>query len=314
MRRAQHTGHAHRTGDAPRIGDAPSAPAPSHLVDAHVHLMTPGRTASGLRWIRKVVPDYGALPEGVTADELLQDLEAAGAEAVFSFFYPLRGGESHAINRWQREFADRHPGVVPFASVHAEDEDPAGVVAQALGSLDLAGLKLHPYVQNLDPLDPRLAPALTATQDAGRPLVVHTGFARFYDREPLTEAVFELARRYPRLRVVLAHLVYPDLPLRAWPERLARFPNLYLDATNVLSLAPPGTPDGDALSALLERYSERFVFGSDYPMGMAYPVGKLYPLARAIAPGREALENLCWRTAASLVGPRYLPPALRPPR
>jgi len=289
----------------------------AHLIDAHVHLMTPERTASGIRWIRRVVPDYQALPETTTAVEVLAHVEAAGAEVVFSLFYPLRGGESRRINRWHSRFAGwaaRRPGggakVVAFASVHPDDDDPGRVAEEALGTLDLAGLKLHPYVQRLDPLDPRLSPALAAAQESGRPLIIHTGFAAFYGQPDLAAAVFALAERYPRLRIVAAHLLYPELPLGAWPRYLERYPNLYLDATNVLSVAGPGTPDGESLARLLDVWSHRFVFGSDHPMGMAYPVDKLYTLARAAVPTDRAREDLLWRTAAGLVERRRLPEAL----
>ncbi len=278
--------------------------------------MKPDRTASGIRWIRKVVPDYQALPETTTALDVLDELGRAGAETVWSLYYPLQGGESREINRWHGDLATaaaqdpRRPAVVPFGSVHAEDEDPAAVVAEALGDLDLAGLKLHPYVERLDPLDRRLGPALEVVQESGRPLVIHTGFAAFYGLPPLREALFELAGRYPRLPLVVAHLLYPDFPVAAWPEHLERHPNLYLDATNVFAVAGPGTPDGGALTRLLAGWSHRFTFGSDHPMGMAYPVGKLFRTARAMAPGPDALEDLLWRTAARLTEPRRLPAAL----
>ncbi len=66
-----------------------------------------------------------------------------------------------------------------------------------------------------------------------------------------------------------AHCLYPDLPPAEWPGFLERYPNLILDATNVLSVLEAGTPDREAFQALLDRYRRRFVFGTDYPMGMA---------------------------------------------
>jgi len=292
----------------PEAIEAAAQGQPRHLIDPHVHLMTPGRTASGIRWIRRVVPQYRDLPEDTPSERLLEHLRAAGVELVFNHFYPLHGGESEAINRWQAELASRHPDVVAFASVHAEDDDPARVVSSAFEDLDLAGLKLHPYVQGLDPLDSRLRPALDLVEESGRPLFLHTGFSEFYGARSLVEAVEELARSHPRLRLVVAHLLYPDLPLGAWPERLERHPNLYLDATNVLSLVRPGTPEGDDFAALLTRWSRRTLFGSDYPMGMDYPVSRLYPLAQDLAPDQDSLEDVSWRTAACLVESRRLPP------
>jgi hypothetical protein len=272
--------------------------------------MTPGRTASGIRWIRRAVPEYEALDTTAGAEELLGHLLGAGAEAVFSLFYPLAPGQSRAINLWQSELAARHPEVIAFASVHAGDDNPGEIVEDALDRLDLAGLKLHPYVQKIDPLDPRLTPALTAASDRGRPCILHTGFSEWYGAGSLAGHIPRLADLHPDLKIVVAHLLYADLPLARWPLWLERHPNLYLDATNVLSLGYPGTADGDALAALLAEWSHRFTYGSDYPMGMAYPVEKLYRLPPGIAPHPEALEDLSWRTAARLVEPRRLPPAL----
>lgn len=276
--------------------------SPRHRIDAHVHIMTHRRVRGGIKWVRPVAPDYCNLSLDVTTEELLNHLEEEGVEAFFNFFYPLKPGESEEINQWHRNFTDSCPKAIPFASLHAGDENKGAIVSQAFDRQGFAGFKFHPYIQGFSILDNRLTRVFEELQERQRPVVIHTGFAEFYQLPSMVEDTRELLRRYPRLCLVVAHMLYPDLPLEDWPALLDEYPNLYLDTTNTLVYCQPGSPEGERLQKLMVSHSSRLVFGTDFPMGTLYPTGKIHEIATLLCPDQNSLENLMWRTACRIIG------------
>ncbi|MCR4399725.1 MAG: amidohydrolase family protein [Syntrophomonadaceae bacterium] len=285
---------------------------PAFLIDAHVHLMTEPRAASAVRWAQRLVPGYQP-PRDHSPAALLQELSLAGADACFNLFYPLRPGESDAIHAWQAGFARSNPRVIPFASVHVADEDPAATACAAMDGLGMAGIKLHPYVQGFNLLDRRLDRLYGLVQERQWPLLVHTGFAEFYRQPSMCDEFLEFLRRYPAMRSVPVHMLYPDLDLRAWPDLLERYPGLVLDVTNTVVLAAHHPADAQALVDLLATYSSRMLLGSDFPLAVDNSLPRIYQTALELCPHQQAAEDLCWRSAVALVGrhrfPFLLPPA-----
>lgn len=277
-------------------------PSPRHRIDAHVHIMTHRRVRGGIKWVRPVAPDYHNLSLDVTTEELLAHLEEEGIEAFFNFFYPLKPGESEDVNRWHRDFADSCPKAVPFASLHAGDENKGSVISQALDRQRFAGFKFHPYIQGFSVLDDRLARVFDELQDRQCPVVIHTGFAEFYQQPSMVEDTRELLRRYPRLHLVVSHMLYPDMPLEDWPALLDEYPDLYLDTTNTLVYCQPGSRDSGHMQQLIASYSSRLVFGTDFPIGTLYPTGKIHRIAALLCPDQNSLDDLMWRTACRIIG------------
>jgi len=278
-----------------------------HLIDGHVHIMTQRRIKGGIRWMQQLAPKHKMLDPETTAEELIGHLRRAGVEAFFNYFYPLSPGESREINRWQRDMADRHPGLLPFASLHPDDQDKAGIIKEALEELDFPGFKFHPYIQQFGLLDREMELIYERLEEADRPVVLHTGFAEFYGLPSLTADFRELLRRHPGMKIVTAHMLYPELPLEELADLAENYPNLYLDATNIFWLCRPDTPEEEKMRDFIKRFSRRMLFGTDYPMSMTIPVEKLYTQGYTICPDRESLEDLFWRTAARLVGKKRLP-------
>jgi len=278
--------------------------SPAQIIDAHVHIMTPRRIRGGIRWIRKAISEYYNLPLEVTAEELVRHMQEAGVKAFFNYFYPLQPGESQEINRWQKEMALCCPGFVPFASLHPGDSAKEEIVREALSDPVFAGFKFHPYIQQFDPLDDRMTKVYSLLEKAGCLTTLHTGFSVFYQLPSQAGSILEFLRRYPGLKVIAAHMLSPDLPLEEIGEIALAYPNLYLDATNILwwyqKYAPYRT---ETLKQFIQQFSSRMVFGTDYPMGMTYPVRDLYVHAFSLCPTQEAAEDLFWRTAYRLLPP-----------
>lgn len=273
---------------------------PTFICDAHVHVMTRVRIRGGIRWMKRAFPDY-FLSEEITEEDILNEMKLAGVKAFFNYFYPLKPGESKELNAWQRDFARREPRAIPFASLHAGDPEKKEIIRQALDEEGLFGFKFHPYVQGFRLSDPAMEEVYGELAERGCPVIFHTGFSEFYELPSVHKELQMVLERFPHLTVVAAHMVFPDVPFSKIFGWLDKYPRLYLDATNVFAnLKGPNSDEGEKLVCLLEKYSKKVVFGSDYPMGYA-PPDTLYRQALEYCATPEVAEDIFWRTALKII-------------
>jgi L-fuconolactonase len=119
-------------------------------------------------------------------------------------------------------------------------------------------------------LQPTLAPALEAI--AAESLVFD---ALIFSHQ--VAAVTELARRHPRLSIVLDHAAKPHLgeadAMAKWAseiEKLARLPNVVCKISGLLTEMRPGSSRDDvvrAIGLLFDLFGpERLLWGSDWPV------------------------------------------------
>ncbi len=229
-----------------------------------------------MRWVHRGIPGH-PVPEDISVAEAITDLRAVGAENFFSVVFPLAPGEARELNRFNATLARDIPEMIPLGTVHQDDDDPGAVVTEALGILGLKGIKLHPMMMGMSTSDPRLASVFALVEEAGLPLLVHTGFEEGYGQAADKESWERLFLSYPRLTFLLAHAFFPDLPFAF--SLLPRFGNVFLDLTNVLGMflwqkdplpfgiSRPAWGKEELLSAI-EENSGRIFFGSDHPAGM----------------------------------------------
>jgi predicted TIM-barrel fold metal-dependent hydrolase len=191
-------------------------------------------------------------PDGfaVTADRLVEALELIdGQAAVFTLADPA--GYRAANDRILAEAAASGGRLVPFCRVDPR-ADGRAEAERALGA-GARGIKLHPRAEGFRLADPEVEPVIALADERGLPVIVHAGRGI----PALGRDAVDLARRYPRMRLILAHAGVCDL---AWIWReAAQVPNLFFDTawwntTDLLALfafVPPG----------------QILFGSDAPYG-----------------------------------------------
>ena len=240
----------------------------TRFYDCHTHLFPADRMGGLMRWIHRAVLDF-KVPVEITADQAVVDLREAGAARWANLLFPIGPNEAPDLHAWGRELADRVPEITPFGGVHVADDDPLGVVQEAVEEYEMAGLKFHPMVQDFNPWDARLAPVLGYLNSAELPIYVHTGYDEWYGHEYDRSGMERMLADYPKLPVVLAHVGFPDLE---WGFSLAdRFPQVWLDLTNVPgSFGWMDTP-AELVTTLhegLTRHRDRALMGTDYPAGM----------------------------------------------
>jgi len=246
------------------------------FIDSHVHIFPEKRLRGLVKWIRGLIPDH-PVSALVTEQELLSDFRKEGVTHFFNLVYPLKEEETGPLNEFNARFCSATPGAIPFATLHQDTHQKAGVAEEALKSHPFIGFKFHPFIQGFDPWDTRMDPLYAFLQEAGRPVILHTGYGDYYGKSMPTSELRALLKRYPRLPVVFAHMAFPELDTAF--SMLDEFPDLYLDAALVLPCRRPAfeplllsVPGGkrmlDVLLEGLEAYRGRVMYGSDHPVGM----------------------------------------------
>lgn len=278
-------------------GDPPFAPA----IDAHVHLL-PERLGNAIQ--RALTDETGwEFPHGVDRPSMESTLSAAGVERYVALPYADEPGGARSLNAWLAEQAADGGRLIPFASVHPEDEDVGGIVREAFEA-GARGLKFHCPIQGCAPADPRIEPALSAAVEYDRPVTYHGGNAPMYGDSPHVGAdrFAEVIESYPKLRVNCAHMGTDEVEEFVGMAR--EHDTVYLDTTFAMSTEAERIMDFDPSSiddSVFIELSDSIMYGSDFP-NLPYP----YRAERAGLLGRglpeETYRDIFHRTATEFLG------------
>ncbi len=130
-----------------------------------------------------------------------------------------------------KKIIDLAPGrFIGFASVDPFRPDAVEVLEYAFANLGLAGLKLHPSRQKFFPASPDLFPLYETCIRFNKPIIFHSGISLQPDTPThfATPLLFEeVAIKFPRLRICLAHFGFPWVKETA--ALLLKYPNIYTD-------------------------------------------------------------------------------------
>ncbi len=128
---------------------------------------------------------------------------------------------------------------IGFASVDPNRADALEVLDYAFGELKLKGLKLHPSKQQFFPNDPKYFPIYEKCLEYNVPITFHAGMSwqpNTYMKYSHPYLFEEVAIRYPKLRMNLAHFGFP------WTVETAalilKYPNVYADTAGAYMDCP----------------------------------------------------------------------------
>ena len=206
------------------------------IVDAHVHLGEPYRPAFGTEVT-------------YTADQLIGDMDRAGVDCSVIIGIPHAYDNDYTLQA-ARAYPDR---LLPFAYIDPwHHPDPRSSFAR-LADSGFVGVKLRAVSLRYNLADrPLMEPIFEACEASSLPILLHTG-------EDATSTPLQagaMARRYPRVTVLLAHAGFRTLAEEAIQVAL-ECPNVYLDQT-------AGTSH-QLSRGLAELGAERLIYGSDAP-------------------------------------------------
>jgi hypothetical protein len=180
-----------------------------------------------------------------------------------------------------------------------EDRDPWATVEPFLREHGFRGVKVQPLVCGFAVDDPRLAPVLDRLLEADKILVVHAGTAPYANEWVGLDRLKAVLAKRPRLKVILPHMGAYEVE-KAF-ALLDRFENLFLDTTmifvntTVFNTKPRLAPDQ------LEKYSDRILFGSDFP-NVPYAYSESLDSIMRLPISVETRQKIFFRNAARLFG------------
>lgn len=161
-------------------------------------------------------------------------------------------------------------------------------------------------LQEFDPLSSEALEILAEAQRLDIPVLIHTGITfsnRFSIRYNHPLPLDDIARRYPKLRMCLAHMGWPWL----WDAASVAIRNLnvYLDTAGTFA----GTPLESVrqitsvipVRVIENVLADKLMFGSDYPR---IEINKMFAAISALPLRREVLEGILGRNALTFLGER----------
>jgi predicted TIM-barrel fold metal-dependent hydrolase len=224
-----------------------------------------------------------------TADELLRDMDAAGIDRSLVIPWPVVEDVRSAhdeIGRAVRAHADRLSGAAclyPYVPRQQfEDEVRRCVEVYGFGVI-----KLQPQYQPLNTLWATSDFFFETALQHNLTIVCHTGSGIPF---ALPALMMEPARRWPALRIVLAHCGGGGLLLGEAVVAAKFCPNIWLE----LSCLMPN----HVREVLHHVAPSRLMVGSDLPENVEVEIGKIEGLA-VEEPVKSAI---LWETAAALFG------------
>lgn len=267
-------------------------------IDAHVHY-TPPSLAEDLAAFTEQEPYWGLLlnPETsiqgwATAERMIEDMDRAGIDKVVVVAeYRQRHENCLARNDQGLEIARRWPGrVITFACIQPKAGPPALDELKRCRDGGMAGVgELNPYGQCYTLDDPDFLRLIEACIDYDLPLNLHVSeeVGHFYPGKSTTPLrhYYELACRYPELKLILAHWGGGLFFYEIMPEVRRNLANVWYDTAASPLLYPTGAIFNVALQCIDPR---KILYGSDYPL-LIYPRRQREPDFRPFLAEIEAM-------------------------
>ncbi|MBO0852888.1 MAG: amidohydrolase [Nocardia sp.] len=271
----------------------------SGIIDVHTHFM-PERV---MRKVWEYFDSAGPLigrrwPIAYRVDQhaRLATLREFGVRAFTSLAYPHKPEMASWLNDWTADFAARTPDCLHTATFYPEP-DATRYVRTAIDS-GARIFKSHIQVGDYDPLDRQLSEVWDMLSQARIPVLIHCGSGPAPGRFTGPGPIEHLLRRFPRLRLIVAHMGMPEY--REFLDIAQRYDQVYLDTTMAFTdFIEAKDPFPCDERARLAEVGERILFGSDFP-NIPYPYSHALHGLRRLELGDGWLRAVCHDNAARL--------------
>ena len=236
-------------------------------IDVHTHFLPAPVMRAVWSYFDEAEANYGVawpITYRWQDDERLSHLREMGVLRFTSLVYAHKPGMASWLNDWALDFAADVPDCLPTATFYPESS--AGEYVSSALERGARVFKVHVQVGDFDPRDRLLDQVWDCLADAGVPIVVHCGSAPLPGRFTGVEPIGEVARRFPGLRLIVAHLGAGEF---AEFLRMARTrPNTWLDTTMGLTgfMQEMRPFPADLMPSLRAAAGDgQVLFGSDFP-------------------------------------------------
>ena len=228
------------------------------VIDAHCHIY-PDKIAQKAEHATELFYHYNGFGDG-TVGMLLREGQKSGIDRFIVQSVATSPHQVSSINRFIAETVKNGNGVFTgLGTLHPGSEDLKRDVDEII-SLGLHGVKLHPDIQNFKIDDYRCLKIYELCEQAGLPILMHTGDSRYDNSNP--NRLLPVLEIYTDLVVVGAHLGGWSI----WEEasqKLCHVPNLFVDCSSSFAWLR-----NEEVERIIRRYgTDRVLFGTDYPLG-----------------------------------------------
>ncbi len=269
-----------------------------NVIDFHIHM---GRrhhlTEHLIEFLKKDIGEEVLQQlDNITPQELSEFLASQGVDhaVMLAEYTPKTTGI--VPNEFVSEFCGLTDRLIPFCSVNLEGETtPAAQVEHAINELGCRGIKLLPPYAHFYPDDPRILPVYEIASNLGIPIMFHTGTSLFpgsrirYANPLLLD---DVAEDFPNLTIIMCHAGRPFWYAESeWMIR--RHKNIYVD---IAGIPPKQIP---AIFPKLDRFPDRFIFGSDWPNIPS--IRDQIDCVREFPFRPEVIDAILWGNAARLL-------------
>jgi hypothetical protein len=235
------------------------------VIDVHTHFMPKSVMDKVWQYFDSAGPLVGRewpINYRSAESERVEMLRRFGVRRFTALVYPHKPDMAAWLNQWSVQFAGETPDCLATATFYPEP-DAGGYVVTAIEA-GTQVFKAHVQVGRYEPNDPLLDPVWGAIQDARIPVVIHCGSGPAPGDHTGPEPIRLLLQRFPRLRLIVAHMGMPEYA--DFMDICERSADVRLDTTMAF------TPFVDELmpfpSSQLNRLrdlGDRILFGSDFP-------------------------------------------------
>jgi uncharacterized protein len=267
------------------------------IVDAHVHFLPDVLQDAVWRWFDGLSPAW-PITYRSTAAERAAALAGLGVLHHTVLAYAHRPGMLRFLNDHTLGIAATMPAAIPTFTIYPEP----GVAEETARCLAAGGrcVKVHLQVGGFDAVDPLLDETWEQLARAATPVVLHAGaVADGSGNEEWCgpEPVRRLLARFPRLRLVVAHMGTPDHD--AFVEMAESNPGLWLDTAMIFTDPPYLGPTPAHLIGRLAPLRDQIVFGSDFPTIPHRYAAQVSGLA-TLGLGDDWLRSVLWHNGLRL--------------
>jgi predicted TIM-barrel fold metal-dependent hydrolase len=235
------------------------------VIDVHTHFMPKSVMDKVWQYFDSAGPLVGRewpIKYRTAESERVEMLRQFGVRGFTALVYPHKPQMAAWLNQWAVQFARATPDCLATATFYPEPN--AGDYVEAAISDGAQVFKAHVQVGRYQPNDPFLDPVWGAIEDARIPVVIHCGSGPAPGEYTGPEPIRLLLQRYPRLRLIVAHLGMPEYV--DFMDICEASADVRLDTTMAF------TPFVDELMPFpssqlnrLRNLGDRILFGSDFP-------------------------------------------------
>lgn len=278
-----------------RLSEITSIP----VFDAHVHIF-PDKLYKAIRtWFDANAWNFHLAGP---VESLLESYLEREVSEVLLLPYSHKPGVSEELNFFTRSLVNRYRGVSGLAAIHPYDDNPEEILEKAFDDYGLKGVKLHTHVMCIPPDDESMFPIYETVIRKNGVVLNHAGKEPSIDAYGMdvrsisgAERVENVLKRYPEMKMIIPHLGMNESDV--FFRMLDAYPNLYLDTTMVVG----GFFDVDMEPEKLEAYSDRILYGTDYPH-IPYEVETEVKALVNMGLSEQCLRRILYENAAALLG------------